>query len=169
MIDEVAGGMDLYILDIEASGLDDESYPIEIAWCSIDGDDSFSTLVNPESAGGWEHWDHYAEEAIHGISREECCLDGENVVVTAQRAKALLLDHQVFTDAAYQDQFWLDRLFEAAGVSCADRILQLDQAVPPTQRFNLAKSLAEMHRPHRALSDCLLLRDLVRKLRATAN
>lgn len=44
----------MYILDIEASGLADESYPIEIAWCALDGKDSYSTLINPESAGDCE-------------------------------------------------------------------------------------------------------------------
>ena len=151
----------MYILDIEASGLDEDSYPIEIAWCSLDGADEFSVLINPESAGGWDSWDDYAESAIHGISRSECCERGENVVVVANRLEQLLEDHPVFSDAPYQDQQWLNRLFDAVGNRSPAILMPIDQAVRPNKRAQLNKSLVELARPHRAMADCLLLKKVV--------
>lgn len=53
--------------DIEASGLDEASYPIEIGWSLPDGR-TRSFLIKPEPE--WTHWDEAAED-LHGISREE--------------------------------------------------------------------------------------------------
>jgi len=155
----------LYILDIEASGLNDDSYPIEIAWCALDGGDSFSALINPDSAGDWESWDDYAEFAIHGISRLKCCEQGENVVIAARRVETLLSDHLVFSDAPYQDQKWLDRLFDAVGRRCPAILMPIEQAVFPGKRAELTVSLSQLTRPHRAMGDCLLLKTVVQGLR----
>jgi hypothetical protein len=161
-------GFDVYILDIEASGLNEESYPIEIAWCALEGADEFSVLINPESAGGWDSWDDFAESAIHGISRSECCERGENVVVVANRLEQLLNDHPVFSDAPYQDQQWLNRLFDAVGKRCPAFLLPIDQAVSLNKRAQLNKSLVELARPHRAMADCFLLKKVVQTIQAIA-
>lgn len=151
----------MYILDIEASGLNEESYPIEIAWCALEGADEFSVLINPESAGGWDSWDDFAESAIHGISLRECCERGENVVLVANRLEQLLNDHVVLSDAPYQDQQWLNRLFDAVGKRCPAFLMPIDQAVSLDKRAHLNKSLLELDRPHRAIADCLLLKKVV--------
>ncbi|NMT63470.1 3'-5' exonuclease [Marinobacter orientalis] len=155
----------MFILDIEASGLVDESYPIEIAWVSLDGSETFSTLINPESAGGWDHWDNYAETEIHGISRQHCCERGKDVVVVAQRVEKLLLGHPVFSDAPYQDQRWLSRLFESVGRSCPAVLMPIDQLVIRSRRGELNRRLSQINRPHRAVHDCMLLADVVRQVR----
>jgi len=158
----------MIILDIEASSLSEDSYPIEIAWCSLNGQLTYSTLINPDTAGGWEDWDTYAETEIHGLSREICCSKGANVVKVVQATEELLLDHPVFSDAHWQDQKWLDRLFEAVGKRPPAKLMPLDQAVPPDKRFDLAVRLATPTRPHRALADCQLLAQIVREVRAGA-
>lgn len=150
-----------YILDIEASGLGDESYPIEIAWCSIDGNDCYSTLINPESAGGWDYWDDFAESAVHGISRKQCCERGENVVIVARRLSDLLLNAPVFSDAPYQDQLWIKALFDASGAVCPSALMPIEQLVAVEDRPGLTRSLSELERPHRALNDCIALRELI--------
>lgn len=151
----------MYILDIEASGLNEESYPIEIAWCALEGANEFSVLINPESAGGWDSWDDFAESAIHGISRRECCERGENVVVVANLLEQLLNGYPVFSDAPYQDQQWLNRLFDAVGKPRPAILMPIDHAVSLNKRAQLNKSLVELARPHRAMADCLLLKKVV--------
>lgn len=158
----------MFIIDIEASGLADESYPIEIAWCSLDGTESYSALINPETAGDWDYWDSYAETAIHGLSREHCCEEGESVVTVARAVGKLLEEEPVFSDAHWQDQKWLERLFETVGKRPPAKLMPLDQAVPHNKRFDLAVKLATPSRPHRALADCQLLARIVREVRSGA-
>ncbi|UZE94500.1 hypothetical protein [Alkalimarinus alittae] len=74
----------MIIFDVEASGLSDDSYPIEVAWQDSNDPECFdSFLINPNET--WKHWDDYAEIdnalmtlendiskfliTIHGISR----------------------------------------------------------------------------------------------------
>ncbi len=155
----------MYILDIEASGLADESYPIEIAWCALDGKGSYSTLINPESAGDWDYWDDYAETGFHGISRDQCCEEGQNVVIVAQHVERLLSEYSVFSDAPYQDQRWLKRLFEAVGRQCPAMLMPIDQLVRSPKQAELNQRLSLLPRPHRALDDCLLLAQVVQEAR----
>jgi len=58
-------------LDIEASSLNDASYPIEIAWSDEKGNIE-SHLINPYAIEEWTDWDFYAEHKIHGLSRFMC-------------------------------------------------------------------------------------------------
>lgn len=158
----------MFIIDFEASSLAALSYPIEVAWCDLQGVRTYSTLINPDSAGGWDDWDSYAEIQIHGLTRERCCQEGANVLTVVQEVEELLLNHPVFSDAHWQDQTWLDRLFEAVGKRPPAKLMSLDQAVPPNKRFDLAVRLATPTRPHRALADCQLLAQIVREVRAGA-
>lgn len=155
----------MYVLDIEASGLADESYPIEIAWCTLDGTDSYSTLINPESAGGWDYWDEFAETAFHGISRDRCCRDGQNVLIVAQQVERVLSEYPVFSDAPYQDQRWLKRLFEAVDRQCPAILMPLDHLVRSSKQSELNQRLSLLSRPHRALDDCLQLAQVVQQVR----
>lgn len=157
----------MFILDIEASGLGDDSYPIEIAWSSLDSEDSYSTLINPDSAGGWGHWDDYAEAHIHRLSREQCCRDGGNVIAVVEKVEQLLAEYPVFSDAHWQDQQWLNRLFKAVGKRPSAKLMPIEMAVHPSQSGELSHQLANLDRPHRALDDCNLLCTLVRQLRGT--
>jgi len=158
----------MYVLDIEASSLSDTSYPIEIAWCHIDGTDAFSTLINPESAGGWDDWDTYAETEIHRLSREQCCQEGQNVVVVAKKVEELLMNHPVCSDAHGKDQQWLDRLFEAVGRRPPAKLMDIKDTVLPKQRAALDQRLKDLERPHRAMDDCLLLSEAIRQVRAAS-
>lgn len=153
----------MYVLDIEASSLSDNSYPIEIAWCHVDGSDVFSTLINPDTAGGWDDWDTYAETEVHGLSREQCCQEGHNVVLVARRVEALLTNHPVCSDAHWQDQKWLDRLFEAVGKRPPAKLMAIGDTVPPQKRAALDQRLKDLDRPHRAKDDCLLLSEAIRR------
>jgi len=47
-------------IDFEASGLSDESYPIEVAWNNVDGTVE-SYLINTDCVTDWIYWDPNAE------------------------------------------------------------------------------------------------------------
>jgi len=61
-------------LDIEASSLSMDSYPIEVAWSDNYGTIE-SHLINPYSVEYWTDWDYNAQQ-IHGISRKQCREEG---------------------------------------------------------------------------------------------
>jgi hypothetical protein len=100
-------------LDIEASGLSDRSYPVEIAWNNGDGKVS-SFLINVALVPGWTHWDPNAEK-LHGISRKTLEEDGVDPDAACHVLLTELKGKTVYSDASEFDQFWLDRLFDAHG------------------------------------------------------
>ena len=59
-------------IDVEASGLGNTSYPIEVAWNDAEGLIT-NHLVKPEPQ--WTSWDPEAER-IHGITKEQLEKDG---------------------------------------------------------------------------------------------
>lgn len=151
----------MFIIDIEASGLGKDSYPIEAAWCSLDGKETYSTLINPNTAGDWNSWDSYAEEAIHGLSRGECCEQGRSVVEVARDLKDLLENQDVYSDAPEYDQFWIQRLFDAVGERAPSVVKHVGALVRPSGQPELHRKISGLCRPHRALPDCLLLRKVL--------
>lgn len=154
----------MYILDIEASGLGPDSYPIEVAWCSLDGEQFWSVLINPETAGDWEDWDDYAEEAVHGISRDELLRDGQDVVTVARELEQRLAGEEVFSDAVPFDDFWLRRLFGTVGRHNPVRLQQLETIYCSRYAIEIAEALSEFDPPHRALADCRGMAELVRSV-----
>lgn len=152
----------MYILDIEASGLGPDSYPIEIAWCSLDGEQSWSVLINPETAGDWEAWDDYAEAAIHGIARDELLREGQDVVTVARELEARLGGEEVFSDAVHFDDFWLRQLFSAVGRDNPVRLQPLQSIHCSRYAIEVAEAVAGFEPPHRALADCRGLAGIVR-------
>ncbi|GAL05012.1 hypothetical protein ACFFLZ_02480 [Photobacterium aphoticum] len=101
-------------LDFEASGLSEQSYPIEVGYSLPDGTGN-SLLINPLTASDvWQYWDDYAEQEIHQISRQILQQDGMQVVEVCQHLNAVLGQYeQVFCDSQW-DLFWLGRLYHAA-------------------------------------------------------
>jgi DNA polymerase III epsilon subunit-like protein len=101
-------------IDLEASGLGPDSYPIEVAWKdSVDGtSDNF--LIDPSGEKGWDYWDEFAEE-LHGIAPED--LAGQLCASeSAERLNSALSGRKVISDALEFDAFWVRRLFAAAGL-----------------------------------------------------
>lgn len=106
------------ILDLEASGLEEDSYPIEAGFI-VAGEPadalalSTSTfLINPASVPAWTAWDEIAE-SHHQILREELA-----VGVSPETAVNILNDRLrgqiVLVDSLPYDSFWLKRLYDAA-------------------------------------------------------
>lgn len=117
--------MALAFFDIEASGLDSDSYPIELGW-AIPIDDTCidvdSTLIRP--LPHWQFWSADAE-AIHKIPRRRLETDGCDAVEAARRAEAALSGHTVYSDNPEYDGFWLDRLYQDVGLERRFKLLSL--------------------------------------------
>nr|WP_086938193.1 hypothetical protein [Thaumasiovibrio occultus] len=99
-------------LDFEASGLAQESYPIEVGVCLQEGD-ATSFLINPLTADSWVHWDPEAE-SIHQIARADLESQGEDVTTVCQQLNQLLGDYDAVLCDSHWDLFWLGRLYRAA-------------------------------------------------------
>ncbi len=155
----------MIILDIEASGLDEQSYPIEIAWVDTKSDARDSFLVNPEtSQDDWSYWDPNAE-AIHGLAREAVTSKGIDVKSACRRLNSALGGKTVYSDGLNWDRFWIRTLFDGAGLTNPKRqrfyINAVTERLAPAQQHALTEKLATV-RPHRALADAQLIAEAVK-------
>jgi hypothetical protein len=94
-------------IDLEASGLGQDSYPIAVAW-SLPSGNIHRFLIRPDAR--WQHWDDEAEQ-IHGIDRDRLQRNGWETSYVRQRLHEDLADRTVYSDAARFDELWLERLF----------------------------------------------------------
>lgn len=99
----------LVFLDIEASGLDPEGWPIEIgcAWLADGRIESRSTIILPRRAWSMAHWSPDAER-LHGIRPEE--LSGGRPADLVAADTDGLAGYEIVSDNSWWDQLWLDRL-----------------------------------------------------------
>lgn len=103
-------------IDFEASSLEANSYPIEVAYSDPAGGPAVSHLINPYCVDDWTDWDPYAQMQIHGLSRSELSEKGVHPRAVALEMNQRLAGRDVFCDALVFDTLWRDRLFDAAGV-----------------------------------------------------
>ncbi|MFK7964290.1 MAG: hypothetical protein AB8C46_10045 [Burkholderiaceae bacterium] len=100
------------ILDVEASGLGANSYPIEVGVVMETGE-RFSRIIKPEP--GWTDWDP-AAESLHQISREVLATHGRSVAEVARELNDLLANKIAYSDGWVVDKPWISQLFHAAGM-----------------------------------------------------
>lgn len=101
------------VIDVEASGFDPESYPIEVGVALEDGT-RYSTLIKPVDT--WKHWDSTAE-SLHHIQHQTLRRHGRSVQDVAIRLNELLHEKTVYSDGWVVDKPWIDSLFYQAGMS----------------------------------------------------
>lgn len=147
------------IIDVEASGLAWDSYPIEIA-VLVEGV-TYSWLIAPVKS--WTHWDMFAE-GLHGITRQQIEEHGLPVDQVAEALNQVLSQSNglLYSDAARWDGGWVNRLYEVAGVTPHFHILSLEDLLTPKQfnRFSLTfEALASSgeYRHHRAGPDVAMI------------
>lgn len=106
----------ILLIDVEASGLHEGSYPTEVAWCSRDLLAGASYLIRPPQHWLDSPWSSEAE-AITGISQVMLGCYGLPPKVVAERLNADLDGELPFTDAPLMDGRWLNMLHTEAGVT----------------------------------------------------
>jgi hypothetical protein len=110
-------------VDIEASSLRDDSYPLEIAWNEPDGEIR-RYLIRPHAT--WNDWCPKAE-LIHGISRERVERNGWDHHLVAEETTRSLVGRPAYSTAPDFDNAWLQRLFAATGRPCPLRLEHSDE------------------------------------------
>jgi hypothetical protein len=99
-------------VDLEASSLRSNSYPIEVAW-SLPDETIESYLVSPAGIESWTDWSIESQE-IHGIRRGELLENGKQLGWICKRMNEQLAGQVVYTDNPSWDGTWLAELFHAA-------------------------------------------------------
>ena len=119
------------IIDFEASGLESDSYPIQVAW-NI-GDTVHAHFINPDFVPEWQGWS-VVSEGVHGLSREFLRENGETPEAVAKYMNESLGGRVVYSDAVPYDRNWCERLFDASAIemsfSFADFWMELANHAP---------------------------------------
>ncbi len=155
-------------IDIEASGLHFDAWPIEIA--ASCGPDIRSWLIRPEP--NWLHWSASAEQ-LHGISRVMLTQQGVPAKEVARQLGDFLADSDglIYSDAVAWDEDWVNTLFHASGEIRQFHLLPLEDLFDEVE-FALfhanRQALRESgkYRVHRATQDVMLLCDAYRMTEA---
>lgn len=109
----------LVFADIEASGLQYLSYPIEVGWAWVEEDhvEARSILIKPTREWlSWQTgWSEDAEQ-VHGISREQLLADGVEPSEVCERLNREFQEAEIAFDTgpAAHDARWLSILYKAA-------------------------------------------------------
>ncbi|MGI1678917.1 MAG: hypothetical protein K6L75_09310 [Cellvibrionaceae bacterium] len=110
------------IIDIEASGLRSDSYPIEIA-IMVDGVKHI-WLIKPE-----EHWTYWSDDAqdLHGISLKMLQREGKPAATVAKELNQAMThsDGLLYSDAIHWDSGWINTLYDAANIKMNFKIVSL--------------------------------------------
>lgn len=149
----------MYIIDVEASGLSDQSYPIQIGWQHRGDLARFGEfLIRPHP--DWVYWDETAEKRIHHISRLQL-QSGKDIVDSCHLLNDLFAREPVYSDCQSADAFWIDRLFDTANIERRFDIDSVYDLVSDEKLRNFRKKLAAQPRPHTALADARIISDVV--------
>ena len=150
------------LIDVEASGLDNDSYPIEIAiWI---GGAMHSWLIQPEPE--WTHWDEVAE-GLHGISREQLRREGKPVHLVADELNRLCAGATLYSDAPAWDGEWVRTLFRATLVAQELSIEDICERLPGQSWVRFMRKLEEFKQDatrtrHRAAADVQMMLEAYR-------
>jgi hypothetical protein len=155
------------VLDIEASGLGRNSYPIEIGYVLPDGH-AYCTLIRPET--DWTHWDEGAA-GLHRITRELLQQRGLCARDVAKLLNAQLAGTTVYTDGWANDFTWLNVLFEAAGMSPRFKLENLRSLLSDDEadQWHAVKAQIASERGsqrHRASADARLIQLTLQRIRS---
>ncbi len=143
-----------YFLDFEASGIAPDSYPIEVAVVYPGGE--YQVLIQP--APYWDHWSYDAQD-MHGLTREQLIREGQTPLAVAQAMNALF-DGKTLCSDNPADCYWLDVLYEAAGIEATFEVKPIESFVGRYAASEILRRLP-VRKGHRALQDADALRTAV--------
>lgn len=150
---------DVYFIDVEASGLGPESWPIEVGLAWIEGDAvvSDSRLIQPHPTWSRSAWSPESA-AVHGITWETLEGEGRPVAEVADWLIATARGH-VVSDAVAFDERWIGTLFHAAGIDGEPEFVAFNTFVRARLGAPDAVKafLDDTRAPHRAAGDAARL------------
>ena len=124
-------------IDFEATSLDLESRPVEVAWSYPDGSVE-SHLISPAGVQIWTSVTMDKAVHIHGITQAMLLRDGRTPRWVIERMLAGLLPGPLHSDAAPFDSEWLKQLFDAAGVECTQFEVVTISKLPELAKLDVA-------------------------------
>lgn len=145
----------LLILDCEASGLSEDSYPISIGICGADS--PWFWMITPME--DWEHWDELSE-AVHGIDREQLYQFGRDAFLVAREMNAIFKGQTLYCDSTW-DLKWVKRLFNDSGVKPSFEISCIESHMTEEQKYDYHVWVEESHMIHHPVQDAEKIRDYV--------
>ena len=149
---------EVVFLDLEASSLEPDGWPIEIGLTWIDELDelvTWSSLIRPHPSWNIAAWCADAE-VIHRLTQADLSVSRPAEDVAAE-ANAMIADRLMISDGRKADARWLDQLLATAGRHREMPILDFDATA--IRRFDgdaldaLYTSLTRRRAPHRAGPD----------------
>ncbi len=142
------------VLDCEASGLSDESYPISIGVCGPDMQ-SWYWLICPLE--DWEYWDSFSE-TIHGIERDVLLEQGRDAFLVAREMNAIFKGLSLTVDSEW-DSFWVKKLFEDSGVKMGFDINFVAALLSTEQQADYTEWAQSSELSHHAMQDAAVIRE----------
>lgn len=100
------------IIDIEASGIGSESYPIEVGIVLSSGA-RYCTLIKPHES--WTYWSKSAER-LHHIPQPILFSRGKDMVMVCEQLNEFIGGKTIFSDNVSADKPWLKKLFLTTGI-----------------------------------------------------
>lgn len=150
---------DIIIIDCEASGLIEESYPIEVGISFYD--DSFGFLIKPDVS--WNYWSLEAEN-IHNIKRENLFSEGISCYKAANLLNNQLRGSIIFSDASHFENFWINKLFSVSGVEKMFEIESIYELSFDYDKYKYIKEkISKSKVIHRAENDANIIRESIEK------
>ena len=169
--------MTVMCVDLEASGLGSDGWPIEVGVAWLDGDAvrSNSRLIRPRPEWPEEGW-IWESAQVHGISREALDQHGHDPDEVALWFQRVAWGYDLLSDAPEYDGRWLGWLFDldAAGIDLVDydRAVWTEFRSVPDALRGVYEFKSRRRTEHRAEADARDLmtawREGVRRLRNSA-
>ena len=112
---------DLLVIDIKASGLCDQSYPISIGIAGADNQ-LWSWLVYPLET--WSAWD-VALESQHGITRNQLLEQGRDSFIICREMNTVFRGHALISLSS-RTRDLLEKMFRDLGIRMAFEVVDMD-------------------------------------------
>lgn len=152
-------------LDIESSGLHEDSYPIEVGFTL--GEKSYSYMIKPPPE--WSFWDEISEQCYHNISREELDEKGLSPLAVVTLMNELLVGQVLYTDSYPFDEYWLRKLYSYTNREMTFKLvdfrkLTANYGISDYSFYELKEELNDMVQAHRAAYDAQLNKEVFKQL-----
>lgn len=153
-------------LDIEASSLSPDSYPIQVGYTIKNGNSLQvkEQLIKPLAE--WTDWDEEAELYVHNISRIDI-ENGLDIHCVCKQLNKDLCGETVIVDSLNYDEFWLGKLFDAANMKIEFSLIHVDKYL--LENFNIPSGSFEDEREfytfeHQAGDDSKMILKIIENL-----
>jgi hypothetical protein len=116
--------MNLAFIDLEASGLSENSFPLEIGWTK-DGVNFKDYFIKPESDWDRNSWSQVAEN-LHGIHLADVEYSGLLCEDIAKEMNSDLQEFLLLSDSVTHDIKWVNMIFAAAKIERKFKIVSIE-------------------------------------------